>query len=455
MTRLLWISVIALASGGCGSASDHGSEAPALDPAVRAKLLTLALPAQATAPADSTNKWADDPAAATLGQRLFFSPTFSGQLLEGDNDGSEHTLGKVGEIGKVACAGCHLPETAFTDSRSLGKQISLASAWGRRRAPSLLDVAQSKLLMWDGRRDALYNQVFGVIESPVEMNSSRLYAAEQVFALERDSYEAVFGPMPLLDDSSRFPMLTATGTGCAQLDQTARACKGVQHGTPGDGAEFDHLMADDQDAVTRVVVNAGKAIAAYERLLSCGDTRFDRWVRGEDPTALSATEQRGAALFVGKGDCAGCHSGPYMSDEQFHNVGLKPEVVATVFIDADDPGASAGLTAALADPLNVSGKFSDGDDSRLPSAIGSPFMGAFRTPKLRCVAERPSFLHTAQLSALEDVVSFFDAGGDQFGFLGTSELTALDLSAEERNDLVAFLRALSGSGPPKQLLVAP
>ncbi|MFX6331068.1 cytochrome c peroxidase, partial [Acinetobacter baumannii] len=69
-------------------------------------------------------------------------------------------LGHKGEAGRIACASCHVPQSGFIDSRSSGHSISLAAAWGRRRAPALLDVAQLRLLTWDGRHDDLYNQVF-------------------------------------------------------------------------------------------------------------------------------------------------------------------------------------------------------------------------------------------------------------------------------------------------------
>jgi cytochrome c peroxidase len=417
-----------------------------------AALRALAWPRDAALPPDPTNRYADDPKAAAFGRVLFFDPSFAGRLIDGDNDGSAAALGNRGETGKVSCAGCHVPQSYFADTRSLRQQISLAAGWGRRRSPSILDVAHSKLLMWDGRHDTLYNQVFGVIESPVEMNSSRLFAAKQIYAQHRAQYEAIFGPLPPLDDTSRFPALSAERSGCSNFDRTTRLCTGELHGLPGDKAEYDGMAPADRDAVTRVVVNMGKALGAYQRLLSCGESRFDRWVRGEDPNALTPAEQRGALLFAGKGKCIDCHSGPFFSDERFHNVGLKPELVATVFIDIDDPGASAGLAAAQADALNSKGSFSDGDDGRLPSTLEPSLLGAFRTPKLRCISKRPSFMHTGHVRTLSDVVAFFNRGGDRAGFLGKSEIAALGLSVSEREDLVAFLLSLDGPGPRAELL---
>jgi cytochrome c peroxidase len=435
-------------SGGCGSSA---TQAGGGDASHRAVLETLSPRVLPSAPRDVSNQFADDPRAAALGQRLFFDPLFSGRLLDKDNDGSSSALGKAGETGRVACAGCHLPNDGFLDARSFGKQISLAAGWGLRKAPSLLDVGQDKLVTWDGRRDALYNQVFGPIESPVEMNSSRLYVAIELAKRYRPDYEAIFGPMPAFDDGQAFPQLAATATGCQpKYGMPQATCDGTAHGSPGDNAEFDSLSPADQVSVNRAVVNMGKAIAAYERLLTCGPSAFDRWMQGEK-AALTDSQQRGAELFVGKGGCVKCHSGPFMSDQKFHNVGLGPKPVGVVFADLGDKGAYAGIGTALQDPLNVHGEYSDGDDGRLDLQLTADLQAAFKTPMLRCVAKRPSFMHTAQIRTLAQVVSFFNKGGDGPGNYGTNELKPLGLSATEQQDLVDFLQSLDGDGPAESL----
>jgi cytochrome c peroxidase len=205
--------------------------------------------------------------------------------------------------------------------------------------------------------------------------------------------------------------------------------------------------------VTRIVVNLGKALGAYERRLSCGPGRFDAYVHG-DEAALSEAELRGAKLFVGKAGCITCHSGPYLTDQRFHNVGLAPGGVGAAgrTYDINDRGASVGLEAALEDPLNVKGKYSDGDDGRLPESIPDSMEGAFRTPSLRCVSTRPSFMHTGHMHSLSDVVAFFARGGDDSGFEGESENVNRNLSTEEQQDLVEFLKSLDGPGPPAELL---
>jgi cytochrome c peroxidase len=377
----------------------------------------------------------------------------SGPLNEGDNDGGPATLGVRGEAGRVSCAGCHVPDAGFVDNRSPHQQISLAAAWTRRRTPTLLEIAFASLYNWDGRRDSLWSQALGVIESPAEFNSGRLFVAQQMFRVHRAEYETIFGAMPALDDP-RFVQLTPEQAGCIERmtrDGIVHECRGK----PEDGADYDALSPDDQALVTEVTVNATKAIGAYLRLLRCGPGRFDAWLDGDD-AALNASEQRGAALFVGRGQCVDCHSGPRFTDDQFHNVGLAAAVVAVTFIDADDPGAAEGIAQALTDPLNTRGVFSDGDRNVLPDTVDDSMLGAFRTPTLRCIADQPSFMHTGQMRSLEQVVAFHARGGDDPGnYPGVSELTALDLTTEDQADLVAFLHTLQGPGPEAELRTTP
>lgn len=435
MRRVLAVAAAAALALGCGGGGDD-------DP--RVALAALAL-GDDTPPPDPTNAFADDAAAALFGQELFFDPGFSGRLLDGDNDGDPDTLGVRGETGRVSCAGCHVPDDGFADGRSPGRQISLAAGWVLRRTPSLLDVGHARLVTWDGRRDSTWSQVFGPLESPDEMNSSRLFVAQEIARRHAATYEAIFGPLPPLLDEARFPPLTAEDAGCTRAPGGVVTCDEV----------FETLAATDQALVTGVVVNLGKALGAFQRKLACGPGAFDAWLAGDD-AALDPAAVRGAGLFAGKGRCLECHDGPHLSDQRFHNVGLAPATVAVVFRDDGDRGAAVGLPALLADPLNSVGVFSDGADDRLddlPAAAARE--GAFRTPTLRCVAGRPSFMHTGQFLTLDEVVAFFARGGHPAGYPGTSELTPLALTDDEQADLVAFLRALDGPGPPSSLRAAP
>jgi cytochrome c peroxidase len=447
---LRWVALCSGVAFGCAgppgesdppqSAASEPPTRPALPADVLARLQALSPAELPAARPDPTNAWADDERAAVLGQALFFDPRFSGPLLDGDNDGAPGTLGLQGEVGKVSCQSCHDAAAGFLDNRSPRGQISLASGWTRRRTPSLLDMGQATLLTWDGRRDTAYNQIFAVIESPIEFNSSRLFVAQQLIRYYGPEYEAIFGALPSLDS---YELLEPNDAGCVELpvDPVVERCPKPGH---------------DDPEVVQILVNMGKAIGAYERHLTCGPSRFDAWLHG-DLDALSAEESSGAVVFVEAG-CDKCHSGPALSDQKFHNVGaanLQPNFIAPF----DDPGASEGISEALADPLNSRGAYSDGDDGRLDLAGQdlSALEGAFRTPGLRCVARRPSFLHAGQKRSIEDVILLFNRGGDSIGFRGTKDelMVPLGLSDEERAQLAAFLRALDGPGPAPEWLAAP
>jgi cytochrome c peroxidase len=436
--RLLCAAALAVSLVGCHGSAGGPALGPGMSEETRLLLQSLSPPELPPPPADASNRFADDPRAAALGKKFFFDTRFSGALLDSANNGQAGTLGNVGDTQKVACASCHVPTSSFQDTRSSRGQISLGSGWSHRRAPSLLDVSQQQFLNWDGRRDTAFSQPFTPIEDITEFNSSRLFAAQQLVKLYREEYEAIFGPLPQLS----YEPVAPADAGCAELPE------GVVHGS------CDKPGQDDDD-VTQIIVNMGKAIQAYTRQLSCGQSRFDAWVAG-DATALNADEQAGAQLFVGKAGCVQCHSGPHLSDHYFHNVGMRPDFSFFV-VPIPDNGAVDGLAAMLKDPLNSKGKFSDGYDGRLdalPEDL-SHLTGAFKTPSLRCVSRRPSFMHTGQFRSLEDVVLFFNRGGNPSGYPGTSENKARNLSDAERGQLVAFLRSLDGDGPDPKLITPP
>jgi cytochrome c peroxidase len=436
-------------STGADSATDDGS--PTFSADEKKVLEGLSPPILPAAPEDVSNAYAGNAAAAALGKKLFSDPSFSGQLLDKDNDGGPNTLGTQGQTGRVSCSGCHIPNSEFLDTRSIFGEITLAAGWTKRRTPSLLDVGQAKIVMWGGRFSTLWSQPFGALENPLEMNTSRLYTAKQIAVLYKSEYEAVFGKGSLdpLADDTRFPALSADKTGCSLTTPVIhpRAAPPSPiyscHGVPGDGAEYDGMKPDDQQIVMRVVANMGKAIAAYERGLVCGQGRFDRWVAG-DATALTLAEQRGAKLFIGKGQCTGCHSGPFFSDQKFYNVGLAVVSTREGILNDNDHGAAVDLASGKSDPLGITGSYSDGNDGRLPDAISAAYEGAFRTPMLRCAIKRPAFMHTGTMHSLDEVVAFFSRGGDPSGYPGKSVLTPVQLIPGEMADLVAFLRSLDG-----------
>lgn len=183
----------------------------------------------------------------------------------------------------------------------------------------------------------------------------------------------------------------------------------------GDAAitgEFESAFGQGPDVAT-----LQRALAAYLRSLVSGASRVDAFEAG-DPSVLTPSEQRGRVLFRGKARCTACHTGSNYSDEDFHNTGFHP---------------------GNADP----GRFSVSNRERR--------VGAFKTPTLRDISRTAPYLHDGSARSPERVVEIYDLGG-----LHTqnrdSRIRPLGLSAQERSDLVAYLRALDGTsltgGPP-------
>lgn len=157
-------------------------------------------------------------------------------------------------------------------------------------------------------------------------------------------------------------------------------------------------------------LNMALAIAAFERTLVSNASAYDRYMDG-DANALSPEAKRGLAVFEGKGQCTACHNGPDFTDWQFHNIG----------VDSDDPGH---------------GKIQETDEEK------AEYQGAFKTPGLRNVALTAPYLHDGSLGTLEEVVAFYDRGGDRRDNLSPL-IEPLGLTDREKWDLVVFLGALT------------
>jgi cytochrome c peroxidase len=413
---------LALALAGCSSGDLTVEE--------RAALAELALRAP---PPDPTNAVADDPAAARLGQQLFFDPRFSGPLRVGD-DGANGGLGPAGQSGLVSCRSCHDPGAGGADRRSRGN-TSLGAAWTTRNAPPVVNAALAPppWIFWDGHIDSLWAQALGPIEGAAEHASSRLAVAHLVYDHYRAPWEALFGPLPPLDDLARFPAA----------------------GKPGVPA-FDAMAEEDRRAIDRLFAEFGKCIAAYERLLVDRDAPFDRYLRGERG-AMSDSAVRGARLFVGRASCNECHRGPTLADGRFHNHGVPQEGPTVPRVDR---GRADGIPRVLANPFNAAGAFSDAPtaDHLTGLAPTDRDVGAFRTPTLRNLSHTSPYMHTGGFPTLWSVVVWYrDAAGTD-GATGTRDPAArppLLLSDDDLADLVEFLKALDGAPPPADLTTAP
>jgi cytochrome c peroxidase len=157
-----------------------------------------------------------------------------------------------------------------------------------------------------------------------------------------------------------------------------------------------------------------RAVASYVRTILSGDAPIDRYMNGERET-LSEQARQGLRLFRGKANCTACHLGPIFSDEQFHNTG-----VAWREGELLDPGRA-----------EVTGKEED--------------RGAFKTPTLREVTRTAPYMHDGSLATLDDVIEFYNRGGNPNPHLDP-ELRPLRLTPEEKQALLAFLReALNGA----------
>ncbi len=150
-----------------------------------------------------------------------------------------------------------------------------------------------------------------------------------------------------------------------------------------------------------------KALAAFERTLLSGDAPYDRFEAG-DKTALSESAQRGKDLFFGKANCTACHSGGNFTDNSFHNIGIG--------MDQEKP-----------------------DEGRFTISKLGGDTGAFKTPTLREIARTAPYMHDGSLKTLKEVVEHYNKGGIANEYLD-EEIFAMNLSEEEVNDLVTFMK---------------
>jgi cytochrome c peroxidase len=388
---------------------------------------------------DSTNRYADEPDAAILGQKLFFDRRYSGPLVVGD-DGSNGGLGATGETGRLACRDCHLGPW-FIDTRSQPDQTSLGIDWFGRNSPTMINVATyEEWFGWVGFNDNLWGK--NLIPAEFVMGTTRTGISRFVHAQYRDEYDAIFTEWPLGD---------ALDPDSPDLDTRFPA-----DATPLDpDSPWADMSPEDRDLVNRVFANFGKALAAYERRLVTGEAPFDRFVAGQDD-AISASAKRGLALFIGKAACVECHAGPHLSDEQFHVTGV-PQVGEHVFPLEVEDGRLGGIGVYLSWDFNTAGPYSDDPSIDRTEGITADesLRGAFRTKGLRNVEMTAPYMHTGHLATLEEVIEFYDEAGAEDGFQGTKDplLVPLNLSSAEKADLVEFLRTLTSEPVDDSLLV--
>jgi len=158
-----------------------------------------------------------------------------------------------------------------------------------------------------------------------------------------------------------------------------------------------------------------KAIASFERILLSGESSFDKYMAG-DKNALSESARKGFLIFKSeKVNCITCHKGTNFSDELFHNSG--------VGMDLENP-----------------------DLGRFVETKNDTDHGRFKTPTLRDIARTSPYMHNGSLRSLREVVDFYDQGGIKNDNLSI-HIKPLNLTEEEKENLVEFMRSLTGENP--------
>ena len=342
-------------------------------------------------PPSPTNRFADSEAAAQFGQRLFFNQQLSSN-------------------GQISCATCHDPGKGFSDAKSVSSALDTLD----RNSQALWNVAYQRWFFWDGRADSLWAQSIQPMLDPREMGAApeqlrSVIANDSV--LEKE-YRTLFGELP-----------------------------------------------DPEASHDRFLSNLGKAIEAYQRKIVSRDSDFDRFVvrigKPGTTTHLSASALRGLKLFVGRGKCILCHSGPNFSDGEFHNIGLpkNPDLQR-------DSGRFLAIRKVLEDRFNGLGKYSDDQTAQTNVklqylVVKMNNLGEFKTPTLRNVAQTAPYMHDGRFATLREVLDFYsELPGEPPVGHREETLVPLKLSETEKRDIEAFLRSLTGAQLDVRLLNA-
>ncbi len=302
---------------------------------------------------------------------------------------------RLSASGQLACASCHDPQRAFQDGRRFTRH--------GRNTPSLLDAGQQRWFGWDGASDSLW--------------------------------AASLAPLTAGDELAATPQSVSALLG---RDRGLRSRYRTLFGAP---------VASES-----LLVNAAKALAAYQATLVSARTSFDDFrdalARGDAMAASRYPEsaQRGLKIFIGQGRCFFCHAGPAFTNGEFGDVG-RPFFTAA----GADPGRWGGLQQVLASPYNRLGGFSDEPaDGALAVATRHVVMeprhfGEFKVPGLRGLQATAPYFHDGSAASIEDVVRHYsELDESRLHADGARLPQALKLTPPQLADLAAFLKTLSG-----------
>ncbi len=353
-------------------------------------------------PGDPSNIYADDEHAASLGKKFFFDKRFSGNL-------------------EVSCGTCHRADYAFTDDLPLAHGMGTTA----RRTMTLIGSAYYPWLFWDGRKDSLWSQALGPLESSVEHGISRVFVASVIYEHYREEYEQIFGALPPVQKLGRLPARPASDD-------------------PSAFKAWLKYSIEDREVISRVYVNLGKAIAAYVRTILPGESRFDEYVaavvdgrKDDQGRIFSDLEAEGLRVFIGKAKCTNCHSGPLFTNGDFHHLNIPVSEKMPY-----DAGRAKGIGMVLSDEFNCLGRYSDAKGKQCQQlwfmdTDVRKYNGAMKTPTLRNVVDHPPYMHAGQFSTIREVLEFYQRSKNL-------EIGHQDLTERNMEALEAFLGTLSG-----------
>lgn len=349
---------------------------------------------------------------------------------------SKSQLGKVlfweeqlSSTGTTACGTCHLPSAGGSDPRSAGPDathpgfddlfgtaddvqgspgVSRTLVSGEyepstdfglgpqvtgRRGMSVINAAYFQSLFWDGRADSSFEDpITGATLIPVGG------------ALESQAVEPPLSDVEMAHVGQDWPALAAKIATATPLDYAATVPGALDAWIAG--RSYPDLFNEAFGTPDVTPARIAMAIATYERTQFSDQTPFNAAISG-NPMALTPQENMGRQVFNGPGRCVICHSGPFLSDGQFHYTGVRPNF--------EDLGRRA-----------VTGNIQD--------------TGRMRTPTLLNVELRAPFFHDGSAATLEEVVDFYIRGGDFNAPNKAPQIGPINISPPERNALLAFLR---------------
>lgn len=331
----------------------------------------------------------------------------------------------------VSCASCHDPKMGFTDQSPVSTGIN--GKLGGMSAPSVYNSAYSLTQFWDGRAPSLEAQCQGPPQNSSEMFDGKGNAWDAAVERMRAKpeyvamFKEVFGTLPTRDGAAKaiaaYERTVLNGNSIHDRTELAMRNRVADEET----GKFEVLAKDYEKVLTEAI--AAKDSSA---LLALGLKGTDK----SEISELARSINNGRVLFNGKARCNGCHVGDSFSDSQFHNLGV---------------GAKDGKL-----PEGMLGRF-----GAQPTGQKNPeLVGAFKTPLLRHLLTTAPYMHDGSLKTLEEVVDFYEKGGNVNPFLDVrmrdyaSEKAsgnpraikplALGLASFEKKDLVNFLKALNG-----------